>query len=326
MSDRKVRTLLAALSLMWLALSACSRQEQDEMTWARAALERNDRLEIIGSDPKTRTFTVRNRDTRELSIVRADQLVAGPGRGPLGTSPAPAPTAPVAAADTMAPTAAPETAEPAAGAGARAEAAPVSAPATALASAGEAAEPPTPMPVTKLIASRALLTGGKARRVPGQVLVAGPGYSIEAGSGSDAGSGAAAGAAIEAGSGPMDAAALHAPAASGPRVELRHEPIVCQGVRLLHIDNRNLQFDGDAVSAQDGCEVHITNSRIHAVGVGVTARAANVHIDNSQIEGEAASIELSDGAQIYTTSSKFQGMSRRLDTAAVHDLGGNVWN
>ena len=145
---------------------------------------------------------------------------------------------------------------------------------------------------------------------PGQVLEAGPGYKIEAGSGGQAGA----------------ATGAREPGAASSAVELRHEPIVCQGARLLHIDNLNLQFDGDAVSAEDGCEIHITNSRIRATGVGVSARAANVHIDNSLIEGEAASIDASQGAQIYTASSRFRGLSRQLDTAVVHDLGGNVWN
>jgi hypothetical protein len=143
---------------------------------------------------------------------------------------------------------------------------------------------------------------------PGQVLESGPGYSIQAGSGKGA------------------AAAAREPGTASAAVEVRHEPIVCQGARLLHIDNLNLQFDGDAVSAEDGCEIHITNSRIRAGGVGVSARAANVHIDNSLIEGETASIDASHGAQVYTASSRFRGLSRRLDTAAVHDLGGNVWN
>jgi len=119
---------------------------------------------------------------------------------------------------------------------------------------------------------------------------------------------------------------VRAPGTGGAPVELRHEPIVCQGARLLHIDNLNLQFEGDAVSAEDGCEIHITNSRIRATGVGVSARAANVHIDNSLIEGDAGSIDASDGAQIYAASSRFRGLSRQLGTAAVHDLGGNVWN
>jgi hypothetical protein len=144
----------------------------------------------------------------------------------------------------------------------------------------------------------------------GQVLKAGPGYKIEA----------ASGATPAAGGRVRDAAVTSA------AVERRHEPIVCQGARLLHIDNRNLEFDGDAVSAEDGCEIHITNSHISAAGVGVTARAANVHIDNSLIEGGTASIDASQGAQVYAASSRFRGLSRRLDSASFHDLGGNIWN
>jgi hypothetical protein len=101
---------------------------------------------------------------------------------------------------------------------------------------------------------------------------------------------------------------------------------VCQGARLVQIDNRNLAFDGDAVSAEDGCELHITNSHISANGVGILVRAANVHIDNSLIEGEQASVDASNGAQVYAVRSRFKGLSRRLDTASFHDLGGNVWN
>ncbi len=147
---------------------------------------------------------------------------------------------------------------------------------------------------------------------PGRVLVAGPGYRITA-----VGPGEAA-----SGSSPQEATG-GALLASSP-VERRHEPIICQGVQLLHIDSRNLEFDGDAVSAENGCEVHITNSRIVARGIGVTARSASVHIDNSSIEGGEDSIEASDGAQVYARSSTFRGLIRRLDTAAFHDMGGNV--
>ncbi len=148
----------------------------------------------------------------------------------------------------------------------------------------------------------------------GRVLLSGPGYRITA-------------------AGPADTASASVPAesqtASGALltsipVERRHEPIICQGTRLLHIDSRNLQFDGDAVSAQDGCEVHITNSRIVARGIGVSARSASVHIDNSAIEGGEGSVEASDGAQVYARSSTFRGLIRRLDTSAFHDMGGNV--
>jgi hypothetical protein len=148
------------------------------------------------------------------------------------------------------------------------------------------------------------------------VLLSGPGYSIAAANAASPGAAASQAAGAAAGAG----AAL----AGGLPVEHLHEPIICQGSRLLHIDGRNLEFDGDALSAQDGCELHITNSRIVASGVGVEARGASVHIENSAIEGGAGSIEASDGAQVYASSSTFKGLIRRLDTAAFHDMGGNV--
>jgi hypothetical protein len=145
----------------------------------------------------------------------------------------------------------------------------------------------------------------------GRVLESGPGYAIKAASKSTSAT-----ARVERDRSSTTSAA----------VERRHDPIVCQGDRFLQIDNRNLEFDGDAVTAEDGCEIHITNSHISAKGVGVFARSANVHIDNSQIEGDSASIDASDGAQVYVSSSRFKGISRRVDSSAFHDLGGNVWN
>ncbi len=109
-------------------------------------------------------------------------------------------------------------------------------------------------------------------------------------------------------------------------MEQRYDPIICQGQRMIQIDNQNLAFQGDAITAEDGCEIHITNSHITAGGIGVSARGASVHIKNSSIEGDSGSVSASDGAQVYAQSSTFKGLSRRLDTAALHDLGGNVWN
>lgn len=276
------RALRGAACLAVLALAACAQQGQDEMSWARAALARNDRIEVVSADQQSRTFTVRVKDTGELRMMRADELIAGPAL------PAKAPTV-AAAADTAAPAAT----------------APVSADNGPLVSAGEAAAPED----SSAQSSRPAATAQAASAGGGRVLKEGPGYTIKAAT-----------AAPAAGGRVRDSAVTSA------AVERRHEPIVCQGSRLLHIDNRNLEFDGDAVSAQDGCEIHITNSHISATGVGVTARHANVHIDNSLIEGDAASIDASDGAQVYAASSRFRGLSRRADTAAFHDLGGNVWN
>ena len=277
-----------------LLIAACSHESRDEMSWARAALERNTSIEIVAADQQSRTFTVRLKDNGELRMVRADEVVASPPA-------AAAVDAAHTARESKSPTALQAT--PGESAVAEADASAGAEPARPAAAnpAEETIKRSEPVPTSESSASLASAS-------PGRVLESGPGYSITA---------AQAGA---------PAAARTRDSASSAPVERRHEPIVCQGSRLLHIDNRNLIFDGDAVSALDGCEIHITNSHISARGVGVAARAANVHIDNSQIEGDQASIDASDGAQVYAASSHFKGLSRRLDTAAVHDLGGNVWN
>lgn len=148
----------------------------------------------------------------------------------------------------------------------------------------------------------------------GAVIRSGPGYTVARAAPAEPGAAAPA----------PRAASSAAPTTSA--VEHRYEPIICQGARLLHIDNRNLEFEGDAVTAEDGCEIHITNSRISARGLGIAARSANVHIKNSTIEGESGSIEASEGAQVFAQSSSFRGLQRRLDSSVFHDLGGNVWN
>lgn len=148
---------------------------------------------------------------------------------------------------------------------------------------------------------------GKA--VPnGRVIAKGPGYSIEAAPG-------AANAMAAAGQTTVTDAPL----------EVLHEPIVCQGQRVLNIDNRDIRFPGNAITAEDGCELHITNSRISAGGIAIQVRNASVHIENSEIEGRKASIDAAGEAQIYAEASTFKGAARRLDQAAIHDLGNNAW-
>ncbi len=283
--------LTAVICVSVLTLAACARSGRDEMRWARAALERNTAVDIVAADQQSRTFTVRVKASGELSIVRADQVI-----GALPQAAGAAAVAPLSKSALPTPATAVQ--------GGASEA-------TAPAASAEAAPPPVPpadaaMPRTQQ-ASLAPQSTPFQQAAAGAVLESGPGYSIKM-----------------AGAAPVTRA-RDTSITSAP-LERRHEPIVCQGSYLLHIDNRNLMFDGDAVSAEDGCEIHITNSRISAAGVGVSARAANVHIDNSLIEGDQASIDASEGAQVYAVDSRFKGLSRRLDTASFHDLGGNIWN
>jgi hypothetical protein len=288
MATVRYRALRAPACIALLTLAACARQGGEEMSWARAALERNVAIEVVAADERSRTFTVRLKDTGELRVVRADQLIAGVAAPPAGAASAKTP-----------PEAAP--------------ASPPGEPLTADSGAARAGEPAVPeLAHAEPVRPAESAPGGTGAQAGGggRVLKSGPGYSIKAAAAPT----------------PGVAGRLRDSPVTSAAVERRHEPIVCQGQRLLHIDNRNLEFDGDAVSAQDGCEMHITNSHISATGVGVSARAANVHIDNSQIEGDTAAIDASEGAQVYAASTRFRGLSRRADSAAFHDLGGNIWN
>jgi hypothetical protein len=107
--------------------------------------------------------------------------------------------------------------------------------------------------------------------------------------------------------------------------EKRTDPIICQGDRLMRIDGETIDFEGDAVIAEKGCDLYISNARIHAGGVGIIARQARVHIVNSTIGGSRGSYEASDGAEIYVARSTFSGVGRRFDNATMNDLGGNEY-
>ena len=273
-----------------LALAGCSKPGDDASAWAGAALARNPNLEVVAHDADAGAFTVRDKTSGELTIVRADEVVgAVPSAIAAATKPAVA----------QVPAAAEAAAEPAAASG------------ETVAQSGEAAraedvdEPTGPGPQAS--------TAFDAATANQAVLASGPGYSIKRGN-----------AATAAPAQPGTRAS--ATASRGVRLEQRYDPIICQGQRLLQIDNQNLAFEGDAITAEGGCEIHITNSHITAGGIGISARGASVHVKNSSIEGDSGSVSASDGAQVYAQSSTFKGLSRRLDTAALHDLGGNVWN
>lgn len=138
-------------------------------------------------------------------------------------------------------------------------------------------------------------------RADGKVKVSGPGVSIES---SGAGANAAAQAALE---------------------QKKSDPIICEGRRMIQLDNRILFVDGDAVTARGGCEIYITNSRIVATGTGVVVRDAVVHIYNSYVEGSGGSIEVDSDAKLYVRGSTFHGLSRRDSLASIQDQGGNQW-
>lgn len=301
---------LGVLGGLVVGLTGCGRAPSGQLRWAQAALERNPGVEVVSTDPAKDTLTIRLRDSGTLEVVSADRIVgflparqrgsasagkpelvhvvnASPGQAPPPSGPA---AVDVPAAANGGPDDGQQNASPAAG-GTGASAAEAFAHDAAPLGAA-----PSPTPSL----------------APGErVLAAGPGYSIVETSKPAPGNGSS--------------SSGHTRVTDAP-LETHHEPIICQGERLLSIDNRNLAFDGNAITAEDGCEIHITNSRISAAGVGILARDASVHIENSEIEGQAGSIDAAEGAQIYAEASTFKGVRRRLDHASIHDLGNNVWD
>jgi hypothetical protein len=324
-SARALCTLGSAL----LILSGCDRlASHGDTEFARAALERNPDLTIVASDKDANTFTVQVKGSSELRVVRADEVIGAlPSTG---------------------------VAPPVADNNATAKAAPTSEPApppegtespSPIASAGESARLDTgtdaATPSTGLKSGTGFVTdaSGKTRTFGDaesssadaaaaassntaaeksggdkKVLASGRGYTVTAGE--------------PRGNRPIrlaEATELKSP--SNAVMERRFDPMICQGSRLLQIDGRNIEFEGDGLSALDGCELHITNSHIIARGgLGLSVRAANVHIQNSIIEGDSGSVSASQGAKVYTQQSTFKGLSRRLDSATFEDLGGTNWN
>lgn len=161
----------------------------------------------------------------------------------------------------------------------------------------EQAEPPPPQPVASASPEAKNYT---IERTDGQLKISGPGISV-----------------VSAGT-----AAAPDNGRQGPRAV---DPIICEGRRMLHFDNRNIYVEGDAITVRGGCELYITNSNIVASGTGVIVHDGTVHIANSYIEGAASSFEADSRARVFVRGSTFQGLSRRDQLATVQDQGGNQW-
>jgi hypothetical protein len=281
----RIAMILATASLVLIA--GCSKQEQvREIDWAKAALARNPNMEIISTDESAGVFTVRDTGNGATFKLRLDDLVAGPPPPKVAAQPA-APAAPPAPAP-----------EPAALPG------------------EEAARQTTEtVAATQPAASRPLVEGpgysiSKGEPVAPPPSIEGPGYSITRG---------------EPRGVPNSQQSAPSAEAVVSNVEKRTDPIICQGDRLMRIDGETIDFEGDAVIAEKGCDLYISNARIRAGGVGIIARQARVHIVNSTIDGKTGSYEASQGAEIYVARSTFTGIGRRFDSATMNDLGDNTY-
>jgi hypothetical protein len=296
----KTRTI-TILVFPVLILAACGRQERvREIDWAKSALARNPAYEIVATDETAGVFTVKDTANGTVTALRLEDLIA---------TPAPARTAPAAPVAQPAPAGSPD---------APADTQPAAAP--------EQAPDANQTTETEQVAATPAASGTP--------LAEGPGYSISRADPKAAANPVASAEALE---GPgyritrearsenpaSHASARDAEAVAAGSVVRRTDPIICQGARLMRIDGETLDFAGDALIAEEGCDLYISNARIRAGGVGLIARQARVHIVNSTIDGSAGSYEASQGAELYVSRSTFTGIGRRFDTAKMNDLGGN---
>jgi hypothetical protein len=283
----------AALAL----LGACAKQERlREIDWAKAALARNPAFEIVATDDSAGVFTVRDTATGRVHTLRLEELIATPLPPRAATPTAGKPDEPAAATP---------------------------APATA------ALEPEKPADASSgALADQTTETDKAVPASDGTAVSEGPGYRITRGAGTPVASNEATlegpGYRITRHESAQGASAADAEAVAA-NVEKRTDPIICQGDRLMRIDGETIEFAGDALIVEKGCDLYISNTNIRAGGVGIIARQARVHIVNSTIGGTRGSYEASDGAEIYVARSTFTGIGRRFDSATMNDLGGNAF-
>ena len=308
------RSLTARVTFSCIALallSACNRggdataplpSEPAEISWARSALERNPRYEVLASDTQTRVFTVRDRTTGQVQTINLNELAAAPVSQLTAPVPAIAAAAPPAPA-APAPAATAQPAAPAPLSYAPAQA-PAPAPAESAAPARVSEEPARVVDNSPAAAAERAQASGAAYtidRTGGQLRVSGPGVSI-----------------VSSGKG----SASQSPNTAGTQPS---EPIICEGKRLLKLDARSINVEGDAIIARGGCELYITNSRVVATGTALIVEDAIVHVANSHIEGSNGSFNATDRAKMFVRTSTFAGVPRRAEFASVLDQGGNQW-
>ena len=256
-------TVIAALVLA----TGCAKQEEtkeserhdQDVAWARTALERNPQLEVVATDTDARTFTVKHRGSGAVQVVSLDKLAAIPVTDLTGGST----TAPA-----VAPAAAPEAAP--------------SAPAQPVAAAPPTSAPPAESDASPSAPGESSYT---IQREGGQLRVSGPGVSIV--SANAASSRTAAAADTAAADSPIvceDGRFLHL---DRRNIRVNGTAVIARNGCELHITNSTIDATGTAISAMDAT-VHIANSEVSGQAASVEASGrAKLFVRSSTFRGIA---------------------------------------
>lgn len=238
---------LVLLSVMTLSvLVGCAQKKEaatanEEIAWARAALERNPQLEVVATDTEARTFTVKHRGTDTVTVVSLDQLAAAP-IADLNAEPAPAPPPPTA-------TVPPAPAPPATDATPPAEAAP-------------------PAEARSATATSPGETGYTIEREGGQLRVSGPGVSIVSASSPTPRNTASPG--VAASESPIVCEGGRFLHLDRRTIRVNGTAVIARSGCELHITNSTIEASGTALSIEDAT-VNIANSEITGQSASVEA-------------------------------------------------------
>lgn len=243
---------LGALGLLTGCAKPNEKSTQDEtgreVSWARAALERNPQLEVVATDTEARTFTVKHRSSGAVQVVSLDKLAAAPIADLVAGAPAPA----------DAPAAAPpiETAPP----------------------AQTAAAPPA-----ESTAAAPGESGYTIQREGGQVRVSGPGVSIVSANTPSARTASAGSAAADS---PIvcEGRFLHL---DRRNIRVNGTAVIARNGCELHITNSTIEATGTALSVQDAT-VNIANSEVTGQPASLEATGkARLYVRGSTFRGIA---------------------------------------
>jgi hypothetical protein len=252
-----------------LALAACNRGEAPksasapatpasaELSWARAALERNPELEVVATDPQTGVVTIKHRGTGEIETVKASELAA--------VSPAQLKTMNVRPAPPPEPEPGPSQQESA-----------TTGSQTAQATAPDRGEGAAPVPGS-------VPSGYTIDRSDGQIRVSGPGVSIvSSGSNASAGNqGSAARRAVD----PFICEGRRTLQLDNRDIYVDGDAITVRGGCELFLTNSHIVASGTGIVVQDAT-VHISNSHVEGASASFQADdRAKVYVRGSTFQG-----------------------------------------
>jgi hypothetical protein len=103
----------------------------------------------------------------------------------------------------------------------------------------------------------------------------------------------------------------------------RPTPVSCLANQTVDVDGALLKADRVAIQATGNCKVRVTNSRVVGRAAVMASGNAEITFENSIIDG---ALSLTGNSVTSFKSSTVRGRVRKLQEAAVKDLGHNLWH